>query len=505
MSRTATYVPDGDRRARRREVRELRAEIRQWRRGRADARLIDVLQDAYVAVVTALMLSSMLISVLVHVSALAARLCTAPGCQEARTALPWLAGLTAVVAVLALARLLGPVFVTPAVASWIIATPVDRAAVLRPRMVATLTAAAAITAAGAAAAGTLGGFAVGPVTAFGFATALVALTVVAFAASTQTAGPTPGAVLTRSLAALLWLALLVLAAGDAPALGPPRGTSGAGWAVVAGIGAVAVAASVTASRRLPRLHTNQITAGGALAPGLSGALSSLDFALGYDVLLAHRWNAHPPVRPRRAGPAGPAAVLWTDLARLRRSPGAPLLLAAAAVIPYCAAVAGTGTLIVLVATATGFLAGLPLLTALRVLTRTPSLTRMLPFPDSTTRRMAIVLPTLLLVGFGAAVSPALHRGAGLPWPDATAAGVAVGFVALAAGCRWVTGRPPDYTRPLVSTPAGGVPTNLYGSALRGFDILLLGTVPMLLSASVSGAEISMLISLAVLAYLTGRK
>jgi hypothetical protein len=71
--------------------------------------------------------------------------------------------------------------------------------------------------------------------------------------------------------------------------------------------------------------------------------------------------------------------------------------------------------------------------------------------------------------------------------------------------RWVTGRPPDYTRPLVSTPAGGVPTNLYGSAVRGFDVLLVTTAPLLLSPTATGALWSVVLSLAVLGYLTGRR
>jgi hypothetical protein len=71
--------------------------------------------------------------------------------------------------------------------------------------------------------------------------------------------------------------------------------------------------------------------------------------------------------------------------------------------------------------------------------------------------------------------------------------------------RWVTGRPPDYTRPLVSTPAGGVPTNLYGSVVRGFDVLLLTTAPLLIFPTANGALFSLIVSFAVLSYLTGRE
>lgn len=68
----------------------------------------------------------------------------------------------------------------------------------------------------------------------------------------------------------------------------------------------------------------------------------------------------------------------------------------------------------------------------------------------------------------------------------------------------MTGRPPDYSAPLVSTPAGGVPTNLYGSILRGVDVALLGTAPMLLSPTTTGALWSLVVAGGVLAYLLGR-
>jgi hypothetical protein len=80
--------------------------------------------------------------------------------------------------------------------------------------------------------------------------------------------------------------------------------------------------------------------------------------------------------------------------------------------------------------------------------------------------------------------------------------IAVG--ALAAAARWVTGRPPDYGRPLVSTPAGAVPANLYGSALRGFDVALLTGLPLLIPNS-NGPVISMAFSVVVLLVLVNRK
>ncbi|MFT3873995.1 MAG: DUF6297 family protein [Nocardioides sp.] len=167
--------------------------------------------------------------------------------------------------------------------------------------------------------------------------------------------------------------------------------------------------------------------------------------------------------------------------------------------------AGAGRIVVLVAALAGFLATLPLLSGLRVLVRTPGLARLMPFSVARLRRAVLAVPTGLALLFGLACGPAVGRGLEVPAGDGLFLGVAVGLSGLASAVRWVTGRPPDYSRPLVSTPAGGVPTNLYGSAVRGFDVLLLTTAPILLVPTVRGGEVSLLLAVIVLAYLTGRK
>ena len=108
------------------EVRALRGEIRHWRRGHANTKLIDVLSDAYIALFATLMFGSMATNVVLNVRRVSARLCTSTGCQEARSLLPWLAGLSAVLVVLSVARLFGPVFASPAVGSWLLPTGTSR-------------------------------------------------------------------------------------------------------------------------------------------------------------------------------------------------------------------------------------------------------------------------------------------------------------------------------------------------------------------------------------------
>ena len=255
-----------------------------------------------------------------------------------------------------------------------------------------------------------------------------------------------------------------------------------------------------------RLSRHAVSPGGSLAPGLSGALATLDLALVYDVLLAHRWNAHDAVRSRRGGPSGQAALVWCDLSRLRRSPQTLVLLAGAVVVPYAAEAAGAGRVVLLLSAFASFVAGLPLLAGLRVVTRTPSLVRAMPFPVSVHPAGDARRPRWRACSSSAwPPSPPCTRAVGVTWADAVVLGVTVGGCALAGAVRWVTGRPPDYSKPLVSTPAGGVPTNLYGSIVRGFDILLLTTAPMLFSPTVNGAFVSLLLAFAVLSYLVGRE
>lgn len=486
------------------EVRALRGEIRHWRRGRATARFIDVLGDAYIAMFAVLMLGSMAANVVVNVRRIGNEACVSNGCAEARTMLPWLVGVAAVLVVLAMARLFGPVFVSPAVGSWLISTPVDRASLLRPRFVWTAIISAIAGAALAGTAAMLGGFRVASLFAFIGSAALLSLAAVAFAALSQARGGLGARILLWLLALGVWAGLFVLALREAPIASPPE--LPVGWVVGLCVAVVLVLALLVLSvRGLGRLSRHHVAPGGSLAPGLSGALATLDLALVYDVLLAHRWHNHDAVRSRRGGPSGPNALVWSDLTRLRRSPQVVIVLAGAVVASYAAEAAGLGRVTVLVGALAGFLAGLPLLTAMRVVTRTPSLLRAMPFPVAATRMATLKVAAGAMTVFGLANLGAVRGAMDVPWGDAVVISIALGGSALAAATRWVTGRPPDYSKPLVSTPMGGVPTNLYSSIIRGFDVLLLTTAPLLIAPNSTGALFSLGLALAVLSYLVGRE
>lgn len=490
------------------EARELRAQIRHWRRGRSDAKIGEVLQDAYIGVFATLMLGAMIGNVVLQSRRVIGGSCASAGCDEARSLLPWLLGLATLLGVVGVARLFGPVFVSPAAGTWLVAAPVDRATLLRPRLLVAFALAALVTAPVALASAALAGFGAGALVGFSLAAAVLALGLVAAGALSQVGNGRLGTALVRLLGLGTWAGLVLLALGDVPRAAPPRSAAPPVVAGIAVLAAVALATGLLARRRLAAMRRERLAGGGALAPGLSGALASLDLALVYDVLVAHRWRGHGVVRSRRGGwerPGAVPALVWLDVVRLRRTPSRVVVLAAASVLPYAAATAGAGRVSLLLGALVGFLAGLPFLVALRVVNRTPSIARALPVPDSSSRGATVVVPGVLLGLFGLAGTGAVHEALHVPVADAGLLALAVGGAGLAGAVRWVTGRPPDYTRPLVSTPAGGVPTNLYGSVVRGFDMVLVCTAPMLLLATQTGALLSLGLSAIVVGYLVNRE
>lgn len=485
------------------EVRELRGQIREWRRGRADTRWVDAFMDAYIAVFAALMLGSMAVSVVVHLGRTSRDACTSGACHDARLLLPWTVVVLVLTATGGVSRLFGPVFSTPAEASWLLASPADRGSLLRPRFLRFL--ATVVIVAGLVAA-TVGGLAGlhGGVLVLTLITLLGALVVTGLAAIGQALGSPLARWVSWLLALVAWLLLLGLALRDAPDLVLPS-LSASWWALVAALAVLAALALWRALHTLHRLPRRSLAIGGRLAPSLSGALATLDLALLYDVLLARRWNGVGAVRSMRGGPKGPAALVARDARRLLRSPQTLLVLAASVVLPYAAAAAGAGRVAVFVAAFATFLGGLGLLSGLRVFTRSSGLVRAFPFSDTVLRGSTLIVPGLLMAACGIAAGPAIHAAGVADSGRSLSIGLAAGVAGLASGVRWVTGRPPDYSRPLVSTPAGGVPTNLYGSALRGFDILILTVAPLLIWPGANGVEASIALSAITISVLISRK
>ena len=487
------------------EIGDLRADIREWRRGRATATLADVLQDVYVGVSAVLMLGAMVANVVVGFRREADDLCVAAGCVAARAVLPWLTITATLAALVALARLLGPLFTSPAAGAWLLSTPVDRAALLRRRLVlvsAVATLAGALVALPTTA---LAGLAPSAVAAATAAVGVAGAGVVAVAAAGQVRETHGSRWLLWALLAVTWTGLLVLAVDRTPGgdVRWPATALSVGLLVVLLAGVLPVAQA--AWRRLAMLRRRQLEPGGNLSSGLSGALATLDLALAHDVVVAHTARARGTVRPRRGGPRGPLALVWRDLVRLRRRPASLVWVAGVVVAPYAVAQAGGGRLTVLVATLVGFVAAVPLCLALRVLVRTPALVRMLPHTDAVARGATLVVPLLVLACFGVACAPALASATGAGAGAALALGLAAGVGAVTSTAWWMAARPVDYGAPAVSTPMGAVPPGMVAGALRGPDMVLLTSAPALLAPTATGAAVSLLVSLAVLAYVLGRR
>ncbi|HEU5044431.1 MAG TPA: DUF6297 family protein [Nocardioidaceae bacterium] len=487
------------------EVRELRGQIRNWRRGRAELSLAEAIGDAYIAVFATIMLGSMGISVILNLRNASGALCTTQTCSTARDVMPWLFAGVEVAVCLGVARLFGPMLVSPAIGTWLLSAPVDRSALLLPRLAGTGTAAFVVGGALAAVGGTLAGFSAGTIAAFAVSTAAVCLCTVTLTTVVQARGGPAAKIATWLVAGLVWAAVVALVLQMLPAPAAQQRFSPAWLAALVVTAVLAVGSVVRAVADLPRIHRDRLAPGGSLVPSLSGALATLDLALIYDILVSRRWLARSTVRPHRGGPKGAAALVWRDLIRLRRSPQTVVVPAAAIVVPYLGARLGIGEGLVLLIGLTGFLAGLGLCSALRVLSRTPGLMRCLPLERWEVRAATLAVPAVVLLVWGLATAPAVHEAiVGTTWGTACWVAAALGVAALTAVTRWMTAAPPDYLKPLVSSPMGAVPTSLFGSLARGFDVLLLLCAPLLLASPANGAFISLVLSGAVLTFLLHR-
>ncbi|WP_167006422.1 DUF6297 family protein [Mumia sp. ZJ430] len=452
-----------------------------------------------------IMLGGMFVNAVVQVGGVTDQLCASAACRDARSLVPWLVAGGCLVTILVVARLFGPVYVTPADGSWLLSSPLDRASLLRPRLTQILLAATVVTLATVGVGVVLAGTALTSAVAFAAATSLLATATAAAAAYAQEQDRRALATASQwVLVVVLWCAVLSIAVGEAPRMPLPAADHPASAVAVVVVAAAAVLAGTAAWRRLGRLRHRDVVTGGELTPGLSGALATLDLALAYDVVLSHRWKGRGSVRARRGGPGGALALVGSDVLRLRRSPQRLVVLAATAAVPYAATAAGAGRFVVLVAATAGFVACLPLLSGLRVMARGPSLARAMPFSSAVAQAATAAVPTVAALAYGMATAAAMRQDVAADREAALLCGLAVGVAVAASGVRWVTRRPPDYSKPLIATPAGAIPTNLYGSVIAGFDVLLLTTTPMLLAPDLHGASVSLALGAGVWAFLVSR-
>lgn len=378
-----------------------------------------------------------------------------------------------------LAGRLGPVGAGGPESAWWLALPVDRRGLLRPavRRLPVVGAVAGGAVVALLDAGLLGDAGARVVRAAA-AGVLVAALLVLLAAVLQAAG------VPRRVVALVGDAVLgvsaLLAVGLA--LGGTRldALPVAPWPVLAaGVVAVAVVAWLV-DRRLVRIPARSLRESGSVASQAVGAVMSMDSR---ELGRALTSGSARPVRrwvSRLRGVRGPAtALVVADLAQLRRSPRHMVQLVVAALLPWLATVVpqleGVGGVLVAILLG-GAVAASAVGEGARQGEMNPILDRLLPLPAKSVRRLRMAVPGVAMLAWSLLAFAALGR-----WVGAPAAWLALGVVGTpvwaAAAVRAAYRPGPNWSKPLVSTPFGALPSGVTSVVSRGPDLVVLCLLP----------------------------
>ena len=452
---------------------EIRGRLRRLRRRHHSASFGDVLTDLYLLALLAALYGWVFVDMsrgFLRSSLVAA------GDPAAQRWLVLAAVLTAAGFGWAALRATGPIFVGPALHSWVASTPIDRRALLLPRFAALLAGTTALPALLGALLGLLSGFAggTGPdvvnLGLLGAATGLLA---------------GAGAVVVQGLRRARWVAELparvligagALTAGAVVTLhltgtamvGPGFGVPPAVPLLVLPLAVPAVVHAVRALRRVDRATT---TTGAQFASSAVAAAVMMDPTLIADLLEVRRWRALGRVRSRpfRGWPAGTGPRWWplvqAELRRAGRRRGALLGWAALILVQYAVALAvpdlaGPAHLL------TAYLAGDRLAGGLRAITRSPGLRRALGGGDTALKLAHLAVPVLAAALFFLVTAPV--SGLRPLWLDAA-------LLLGVAGAVYRSGTRPAlaYDGPMVETPFGLIPADLLRQLWRGWDVVAL--------------------------------
>lgn len=472
------------------DEKSLRLLMRDWRHGRATRTIMQAISDAYVGLFSVLVLGAMIWGAVSQVQG-AVSSCTAGVCLSARAAMPWaiLAGGAALA--LGASRLFGPVLASAAEGFWLMDAPVRRSRLLRSRLVAIVIVSGVIGALLGALVAALTGWDGTGIGAWAGATGLVTAGLVAFAAAEQGAERTLFVRVLQMIASLVAVAALAMVVAIAAGwtsltLTPDRSVQVA--LVLAAAGALMLVISfVLALLRLDRIRRARLTSGGSLVSGMQGAMFALDLGLVRDILVEREAIERGHVRPTKGRGLGISALVWRDAQRLVRFPKPLLTLLLTLVVPYAVDALGFAVLNPFVSALVLMMALIPLMGSLRVLSRTGGLARTLPFPTSTIRTAAMVVPAALAFVWVLAAVPAFMGVAqGEPHHSLVSAFVTsfiTGIAGVLAAVRWVSAKAINFNRPMVATGAGALPPGLLGNLVRGFDMVILITAPTMLGFS----------------------
>lgn len=463
-------------------VRELKGLMADWRRGRATKSFFEAVQDGYVVVLSVVVLGAMLVNVLVGAQSGASG-CDSAGCASARTLLPWSVLAASVALSAAAARLFGPVVASAPEGFWLMDSPINRAGLLRSRLMLPVVIALVGGAVFGALITLLTGSPVPSIIAFAAATGVASAATVGVAAAEQGAGRSW---ITR---AIVWLFSAVAVAGLFAVTAIV-----AGWiqldvglereaeiAISVGVVAaiIALLATLLANARLNRIQRNRLTSGGALVAGMSGAMFAMDLGLARDIVVERACREKGFVRPTRGKGTGVDALVRREGQRLLRKPTVLLPVLGAIVVPYALNSLGLSKLSPMLSALVLFGAMIPLLGGLRVLTRSVGLQRCFPFSEPQIRQASITIAAAVALVWSIAISPSM-MGFGA---DRTAVeGIPVAVLTAAAGLlgavRWTSARPVNYSTPMMASPMGTMPPGMIVNLLKGFEVALLITAPL---------------------------
>jgi hypothetical protein len=260
-----------------------------------------------------------------------------------------------------------------------------------------------------------------------------------------------------------------------------------GLTLVAGAALVLIISMVLARLRLNGIRRARLLSGGALASGISGAFFALDFGLIRDIVVDRRAMEIGHVRSTPGKSIGLTTLVWREAQRLRRSPQPLLWVALSLVVPYAVDALGMGSVMPIFAALVLFACVVPMLNGLRVLTRSAGLARAMPFSPKAIKRAVVMVPGVVVLLWVIAVIPAFlgFGESGTRHDPITAIGMALatGAAGFLGAVRWTTGKPPNFGGPAVASQFGAIPPGLIIGLIRGFDMCLLITAPLLLGVS----------------------
>jgi hypothetical protein len=468
--------------------REVRKFTTATARSRGDAGVGQLLGDVYYAIVTSAIGIAVALGV---VSAMRDALPPAPAtpAQGPDLSIPSLAALAVlgiIGVLLSLAGRLGPVGVGGAEATWWLSLPVDRRGLLRPAATRLPLLAGAVGA--------------------------VLLALLELGQPTEVARPV-SAVLRVGAVGGLGAAAIVLLAGIGQSLGAVRrriATAGnlilglvpilalagafAGWRladvppppayVIPILAGLVLAAAVLLDRRLARIPARDLRDSGSVASQAVGAVVSLDSReLGRALT-----DGAAATRRRHTTRFGwvnsaQAAIVAADLAVFRRSPRHVVQVIAAACVPAVVVgvhqIANAGVLVAAFIIS-GYIATVATAEGARRAEMSPILDRLLPLSAKDVRKLRMIVPgaVMLLWSLAAFWSVARLEGGLGGW---LVLGVLSTPVWAGAAVRSAYRASPDWSGPLVSTPAGALPVGVGGVLASGPDVVILGLVPVLIA------------------------